>query len=123
VQEKIREGMKSWKIGDWYIDNEGNILCIEYADPINIWEKMNNSRYKKFIRLPQVHDWQDPERGLWEWVDWDRFDVDAQYMKGKIFVYESINEQRDNWSSGWYSPEIALIKALMWQWEIEEVKE
>ena len=105
VQEKIRERMGGPIPGDWLLSKEGK--------PVLVVTCSNNTG---LIRLPQVHDWQNPERGLWGMVDWKKYAGDIQ-DNGEISIIEI-----DGDFSIRAAPELALLRACMHQWEIEEVK-
>jgi hypothetical protein len=75
---------------------------------------------KDCIRLPQVHDLNDKKRGLWNWVDWERF-VEHSNEDGTIDIHEHycISNYWHCWKT---TPEIALLRALLFQWGIKDEK-
>jgi len=127
VQEKIREGMGEFQEGDlyaievlpgdWRVEIEGG------SD--NIWRYRSAALRKTQgydpNHLPQVHDLRNPERGLWGMVGkecgsfkvWRLSDNETYRIS---FLRSEIKDQEAA------TPEIALLRALMHQWGIKEVK-
>ena len=107
VQDKIREEMGGPIPGDWLLSKEGK--------PVLVITCSNNTG---LIRLPQVHDWQNPERGLWKWLNWKEWNVTGIGKNGEIRLV--------NYKNGatvvYATPELALLHALCRQWGIEEEK-
>lgn len=74
---------------------------------------------KDCIRLPQVHDLNDEKRGLWGMVDWKRYSI-AMGIDGMVKVY--LRTAGYSALDGWDTPELALLRALMHQWNIKEME-
>lgn len=84
---------------------------------------------EKFIFCPLPIDPRNPERGLWGMVDWNRFYGELNGPNGEIAIFEcpfiSFNEEmgipvKDHpFISA--QPELALLKALAYQWGIDVI--
>ena len=120
VQEKIREGMGKPKIGDLFmwIDSEIDFIKTEFQ----IQCVVAGNGYTVF---PQAIDWQNPERGLEGMIESANFHHYSIHYFKNIFPNYSITlygNKRGNKQFNGDTLELALMKALMWQWGIEEVK-
>ena len=109
VQEKIRERMGKIQLDDLVIvpcnDTPTRVTCVcELCTPYNS------------IRLPQAIDLMDEKRGLWGWLDWLNWLIDVD---GENHI--TLSEIGTNFKAEG-TPELALLRALMWQSGIEEVK-
>ena len=113
VQEKIREGMRDFRDTDWIycLKCESTELLAIHSEQYACGEELDN-----LIHLPQVHDLQNPERGL------------EGMLNGAVIIYRSygmrqwrVNVTTDDECRDFIgdTPELALIRALMWQWGIE----
>jgi hypothetical protein len=60
----------------------------------------------KALYIPKVYDWQNPERGLWEMIDWTKLDGYITH-KGDIYFQDGESDDTD--------PFTALLKALVQQ--------
>jgi len=116
MQEKFREAMGPIQWNDFlYYPETGNIHTYEAITP----------EHDNFIRLPLPIDRNNPERGLWGMVDWEKFTQEMADGEGNIDIYKNPFHQIDGIDApvGSGTPELALLKALMHQWGIEiEVK-
>jgi hypothetical protein len=112
VQEKIREGMGIEENNICFCglskENHGFIEDHDYA----------GSQTPNII-IPQPIDSQNPERGLWGMVDWNKVECFTGY-DGEITIAKRGSGEH---ISHQLPPELALLRALMWQWGIEEVKD
>jgi hypothetical protein len=102
MQEKFREAMGELQPGDRGLDKFGCLRCYPHG--------INNI----VIRLPLPIDPVNPERGLWEMVDWKIFNTHLN-DDGNIYLWS----KDEKWHSGRHSLILALPKALAHQWEVE----
>jgi hypothetical protein len=119
MQEKFREAMGPWQEGDpyySYLDRVGGFVEDQ------VCEDFNNGEFEGVVRLPLPIDPNNPERGLWGMVDWKRWRAvqDITDMSGLTWLFWTPFESntvriRDTIT-------LALLRALMHQWQIEEVK-
>ena len=117
MQEKFREAMGELQPGDWWISLDG------YKTLTTNGNAEFANRYEH-IRLPLPIDPRNPERGLWGMMD----NCSAKLR------FEPWRLDKSKWSFTWHSieegtfhkygetPELALLKALAFQWGVE-VKE
>lgn len=80
LQPFFKERMGEWEHGDsCTLNGYEDIYCIDCIED-------NTSIYKDAIRIPKVYDWQNPDRGLWEMIDWHECEVDILHS-GKLDFY------------------------------------
>lgn len=94
LQPKIIEAMGPVQHGDdyaievlpeqWEIETQGMIKKGNYNDYCTTIERCRQGYNILFI--PKVYDWQNPERGLWEMIDWHECEVDILHS-GKLDFY------------------------------------
>ena len=111
VQEKISTHSKEWHDNDL-------VLCQERqsAEYITTYEKHLQGCSCEPRWIPQVHDLQNPERGLWGMVDWTKADLFKSLITHRFKLscgYDFMEEVAANEIT------LALLKALAHQWGIE----
>ncbi len=120
VQEKIKKEIGEWEIGDLYYDpcslDEINYgVNIIQSNDFNFNGDLEHGD-EGFIRLPQVHDLNDEKRGLWGMVDWNRWIGGSSVDGSGFYMIHQILDIEFNPAT----PELALLRACMFQWGIKD---
>lgn len=99
LQPFFRKIMKEWKDNDL-------CYCSDCDHRIKTYLKHSYNCIAEPLRIPTMYDWQNPERGLWGVVDWEKF-----YIKEH---YSSIDAHKDTDEVLFrkYDLSTALLKAL-----------
>ena len=123
VQEKIRERMGIWRIGDTGYDPIGQSVCIRFSDsfarsfvfPTSGMFLLDTSQV---IHLPQVHNLQNPERGL-EGMLKGEYTLTRCLCKDGDYCIAGSDEHDNVYLFHATTPELALLRALIHQWGLE----
>ena len=120
VQEKIREGMGRINKEDLqWCKIRGGFLTDDPCYRNKDCSENEVDCVDHLVILPQVHDLNDEKRGLWGMVDWDKFSF-LIGRDGELMIFGMRDRGNQDFNTDWQSPELALLRALMHQWGIEE---
>jgi hypothetical protein len=128
MQEKFREAMGPWKIGDPYCCLRHPQRIVDVPDSDNKFIEWEDSFGKiepccpDALRLPLPIDPRNPERGLWGMVDKTRYRIDLHHLGATVTQCYSADGKTPFSMETFATPPLALLRALMAQERIEEVK-
>ena len=104
LQPLFKKRLGNWQKDDmWY---SKNIISTSFYDNMFVGLLPRCPENHKALYIPKVYDWQNPERGLWEMIDWTKLDGYITH-KGDIYFQDGESDDTD--------PFTALLKALVQQ--------
>ena len=113
LQPKIREAMGDARKGDDYIW----LHTMEQDVILSDFQAKCASDGVSFLLIPKPIDWQNPERGLWGMIDWQKFYANT-YTDAKIVIQKRPRNEHDFDALEirfMADPFTALLKALVQQ--------
>ena len=111
TQAFIRERMGHLRYGDWCLMNIGYGIGVEQV----IWQA-GMGETDDVIRIPLPIDPFNPERGLWEMIDWDLF-ATLTPRDGEMYIFGMPDRRTKGFCTEWQPPLLALLQALETQLE------
>lgn len=125
LQPQLLERKGEWKVGDSAFNKETKSFYIyrERLDNVHYFltESANEHEYltnelDQFIWLPRFVDLDQPERGLWGMLDWNKWRVrTATAEKGSLMIY--LKDDQYYLYDG--NPTEAVLRALAEQYEVK----
>ena len=112
MQEKFSEAMGDAKERDYFYCLACGANFTKRQDDCNC----NDYESERWIILPLPIDPENPERGLWGMVDWEKFDL-FKSLTANIFTICCISDFAFKFASRCIT--LALLKALAYQWRVE----
>jgi len=99
------------KIYGVVLKNDGKDTTIHYFDKdYEIKKQSNKDLFHHLIRIPKPIDWQNPERGLWGMVDWEKWNIEnTRSDDGSVLVFQKMSIGGKQVIT---DPFTALLKAL-----------
>ena len=94
------------KIKEWADDDL--CYCNQCGNQILTYWKHGQQCPVEPLWIPRPIDWQNPERGLWGMVDWERWILSTDIDNTKVYIRSTDCDIKDD-------PFTALLKALCHQ--------